>query len=169
MAFATLATPTATHLLPPSAVQAVRVRALPLASMLVCVAGLTVLVQPALRAADVPTGGPVSIQVVGRLSTTGLPESPAVSQLTVRNEGSTALSWSARPSVTGPGAAAVVVDTWLPSAAGCGSPGPLLTASDWSRTPLAPGQSVQLCARVRAVGHPQGTAVPTVTVEARPA
>jgi len=79
----------------------------PSLSLVVCVAGLTQLVPPALRDNGTPTGGRVSVQVLGTLSTEGLPDSARVSMLTVRNDGPAAVSWSARPSVAGPGAAAV--------------------------------------------------------------
>ncbi len=158
------------HLAPPEVwIRLARRWVAPLASIVVCAAGLNVLVPPAMRAADVPVGGSVSVQVLGRLSTAGLPRSAPVSQLTVRNDGPSALSWSARTSVAGPGAAAVVIETWLPSSAGCGEPTRLLTASDWSAAALSPGQSARLCARVRTTGEVSGEATPTVSVEARPA
>ena len=147
----------------------VRLWVLPLASMVVCAGGLAALVPPALRAAEPPTTGEVSVQVLGTLSTSGLPESAAVSALTVRNDGPAALVWSARPAVSGPGAHAVAVETWLPGAAGCSRPTRLLTPADWSPEPLAPGATTTLCARVRAVGEVDGAATPAVTVAARPA
>ena len=141
----------------------------PSLSLVVCVAGLTQLVPPALRDTGTPTGGRVSVQVLGTLSTEGLPDSARVSLLTVRNDGPAAVSWSARPSVAGPGAAAVVVDTWLPGTAGCAVATRLLTSTDWSTAPLPPGGTTALCARVRATGSAAGAATPSVTVDARPA
>jgi hypothetical protein len=138
-------------------------------SLLVCFAGLTQLVPPALRDSGSPTHGRVSVRVLGTLSTEGLPESARVSLLTVRNDGPTALSWSARPSVSGPGAAGVAIDTWLPGTAGCAVTTRLLTATDWSAAALPPGGSTALCVRVRATGSAAGVATPSVTVDARPA
>lgn len=165
MAFAAHAAPC----LPDGASLVLRRWLVPTASLVVCAAGLAVLVPPGLRAAEAPNAGRISVQVIGRLSTAGLPESAAVSQLTVRNDGATALSWSARSAVTGPGAAAVVVETWMPSSSGCSAPTRLLTAADWSETALAPGRSIQLCARVRTTGDVRAEATPSVSVEARPA
>ncbi|MFN8156775.1 MAG: hypothetical protein U0R68_05135 [Candidatus Nanopelagicales bacterium] len=141
----------------------------PLASMVVCAGGLAVLVPPAMRAAEPPTTGEVSVQVLGTLSTEGLPQSAAVSTLSVRNDGPAPLVWSARPTVTGAGAHAVVVETWLPGPSGCSAPTRLLTDADWSAAPLAPGASTTLCARVRATSEVDGAATPSVTVTARPA
>lgn len=142
---------------------------LPIASMVVCAGGLAVLVPPALRAAEPPTTGQVSVQVLGTLSTAGLPQAAAVSTLTVRNDGPAPLVWSARPTVSGAGAHAVAVETWLPGRSGCTEPTRLLTSADWSPAPLPPGASTSLCARVRATGAVDGPATPTVTVAARPA
>lgn len=142
---------------------------LPILSMVVCAGGLALLVPPALRAAEPPTTGQVSVQVLGRLSTDGLPQAAVVSSLTVRNDGPEPLVWSARTAVTGAGAGAVVVEAWLPTSNGCTEPTRLLTEHDWSAEPLAPGATTTLCARVRAVGEVDGAATPAVTVAARPA
>ena len=120
-------------------------------------------------AAELPTTGQVSVQVLGTLSTAGLPQHAAVSLLTVRNDGPEPLVWSARTEVSGAGAGAVAVETWLPGPSGCGEPTHVLTPADWSRTPLAPGSATTLCARVRATGEVAGSATPSVTVAARPA
>jgi hypothetical protein len=153
----------------PDLTAVVRRWVLPIASMIVCAGGLAVLVPPAMRAAEPPTTGEVSVQVLGTLSTAGLPEAATVSTLTVRNDGPAPLVWSARPSVAGAGAHAVVVETWLPGARGCGEPTRLLTATEWSAAPLAPGASTSLCARVRTTADVDGAATPSVTVAARPA
>lgn len=142
---------------------------LPIGSMIVCATGLAMLVPPAMRAAEPPTTGEVSVQVLGTLSTQGLPGTPTVSSLTVRNDGPEALVWSARATVSGAGAAAVAVETWLPTPSGCGAPAHLLSPGEWSSTPLKPGASTVLCAQVRATGELDGPATPAVTVSARPA
>lgn len=138
-------------------------------SLLVCAAGLVAVVLPALHGGDAHEPGRVSVQVLGRLSTIGLPEASPVSQLVVRNDGPTPLSWTARPTVTGPGAAAVVVESWIPSGGRCGSPTRLLGKADWSAAALRPGQSATLCARVRTIGSTSGEATPSLTIAARPA
>ncbi|MFN8147503.1 MAG: hypothetical protein U0R76_08565 [Candidatus Nanopelagicales bacterium] len=153
----------------PEVTTAVRRWVVPIASMVLCAGGLAVLVPPALRAAEPPTTGQVSVQVLGTLSTEGLPQHAAVSLLTVRNDGPEPLVWSARTEVSGAGAGAVEVETWLPGPSGCGEPTHVLTPADWSRTPLAPGSATTLCARVRATGQVAGSATPSVTVAARPA
>lgn len=153
----------------PEVTTAIRRWVLPIASMVVCAGGLAALVPPALRAAEPPTTGEVSVQVLGSLSTAGLPQHAPISSLTVRNDGPAPLVWSARTAVTGAAASAVTVDTWLPGATGCVEPTRLLTTADWTQTPLAPGSSTTLCARVRTVGDVTGEATPSVTVAARPA
>lgn len=153
----------------PEVAAAVRRWVLPLASMVVFAGGLAMLVPPALRAAEPPTTGEVSVQVLGTLATDGLPQQAAVSALTIRNDGPAPLVWSARTTVTGTAAGSLAVDTWLPDGSGCTRPTRLLTSSDWSPAPLAPGSSTTLCARVRATGEIDGEATPAVTVAARPA
>ena len=140
----------------------------PVLSLLVCIAGLVAVAGPALRAGDAPvSGGHVTVEVLGQISTTGLPVTPAVSKLTVHNSGAAAFEWAARASVDGPGAAGVVIDAWVPSGSTCTDPTALLTATSWSSSALPAGASTALCVRVRAAGTASGSATPHVTVAAR--
>jgi hypothetical protein len=135
-----------------------------------CVAAFAALVPPALAAGPlVAPSSPVSVRIVGRLSTAGLPATPAVSLLQVRNDGTTAISWSARSSLAGVDAHAVRIETWVPIGLLCTALTQPLTSTDWSRVPLPAGGSTGLCVRVSATGAVSGLASPSVTVAARPA
>lgn len=140
----------------------------PVLALAVCGLGIGALVPPVLHAADAPpSSGTVTVRVLGTISTAGLPAAAAMSSVTVRNDGDAPFEWSARPSATGSGASGVVVEAWLPTAAGCAAPTRLLSAADWSATPLQPGASTQVCVRVRANGTSAGTATPHLDVAAR--
>jgi hypothetical protein len=135
-----------------------------------CLTAFVVLVPPALATvAPGPAPQAVTVRLVGELSTAGLPETPAVSRLSLHNEGAGSVSWSARAALSGAGAAGVRIDSWLPGERPCTTPTRLLSASDWSRDPVPPGGSVDLCVRVTASGTTGGTVTPQVTVAARPA
>jgi hypothetical protein len=135
-----------------------------------CVAAFAALVPPALAATPtVASSSPVSVQLVGRLSTAGLPATPAVSLLQVHNDGTTAISWSARSSVAGADAKGVRIETWVPTGLLCAVPTQPLLSTDWSQIPIPAGGSTGLCVRVTANGTESGLASPTVTVAARPA
>ena len=140
----------------------------PVLSLTVCIVGLVAVAGPALRVSEAPvSGGHVTVEVLGQIHTTGLPATPAVSMVTVHNSGDAAFEWSARPSVDGPGAAGVAIDTWVPSGSTCTAPTTLVRASTWSSTALPAGASTALCVRVRAAGTASGSATPHVTVAAR--
>jgi hypothetical protein len=128
------------------------------------------LVPPAIATGGAtPSDAPVSVRLVGRLSTAGLPVAPALSRLSLRNEGAGAVSWSARPSIGGSGGAGVRIEAWLAGDGPCAAPTRLISPTDWSRDPVASGGSIDLCVRVSATGTTGGTATPGMTVAARPA
>jgi hypothetical protein len=135
-----------------------------------CLVAIALLVPPAVAAADpIADSAPVSVRLVGQVSVAGLPARAAISRLSVRNDGAAAISWSARTSISGPGAAGVRVETWLPGGQPCTASTHLLTASSWSKDSILPGGSIDLCVRVTASGTSWGTAAPTLTLAARPA
>ena len=140
----------------------------PVLALAVCGLGIGALVPPVLHSVEAPpAAGTVTVKVLGTISTAGLPAAAAVSSVTVRNDGDAPFEWSARPTATGSGAAGVVIEAWLPTAAGCTAPTRLLSASEWSATPLQPGASAQVCVRVSTNGTSAGTATPHLDVAAR--
>jgi hypothetical protein len=137
-------------------------------ALAVCVVGTAAVAVPALASTTTPTvPGHVSVRVLGDISTAGLPAAAAVSTLTVRNDGSAPLQWSARPSVEGTGATGVVVEAWLPTTMGCSSPTSLLDATVWTDAALQPGDTTAVCVRVSTTGTVAGIATPHLTIAAR--
>jgi hypothetical protein len=136
----------------------------------VCVAAFVALVPPALAVAT-PGSAPeaVTVRLTGELSTAGLPDTPAVSRLSIHNMGPGSVSWSARASISGVGASGVHIDSWLPGAGPCIDPMRTLTGTGWSLDPVPPGGTIDICVRVTASETSRGTATPHVTVVARPA
>lgn len=135
-----------------------------------CLAAFGLLLPPAVADAGPRADSePVSVRLVGQVTIAGLPARAAVSRLSVHNDGAAAISWSARTSISGTGAAGVRVETWLPGGHACTASTHLLTAANWSKVPIQPGGSIDLCVRVTASGTSWGTAAPSVTLAARPA
>jgi len=135
-----------------------------------CLVAGAALVPPAVASMSTARADePVSVHLSGTVSTAGLPATPALSSLVIRNAGTGAISWSARPTATGPGAAGVRIETWPASGSVCTVPGAGSAKDAWSSSALAPGGSLILCVRVSATGTAVGAATPTVTVVARPA
>ncbi len=135
-----------------------------------CLTAFALLVPPALAAPGPGADSvPVSVRLVGQVSVAGLPGTPAVSRLSVRNDGAAPISWSVRTSISGSGAPGVRIETWVPGERPCTPPTPIVALADWSRDPVQPGGTIDLCVRVTASATPWGTAIPSVTVVARPA
>ena len=140
------------------------------AALGLCAVAAAALVPPAVASMNTtPAPESVSVHLSGTVSTAGLPLTPAVSSLVISNAGTGAISWSARPAVTGPGATGVRIDTWPASGVTCAQPAVTTPDGAWSTAALAPGGSLILCVRVSATGTAAGQATPTVTVVARPA
>jgi len=133
-----------------------------------CAVATLMLVPPAL--ADSPTSrgtDPVRVRLEGQVSTAGLPGTPAVSSLAVRNDGAAPLTWAVRTTVTGTAAVGVRIEVWDRTGAGCDAPSRPLRETQWSTASLAPGASVAICVRISTSGTAPGTAVPKLIVDAR--
>lgn len=114
---------------------------------------------------------PVSVRLDGSLSTAGLPATPAVSLLTLHNDGGDPIRWTVDPRVTGVPADAVGIEVWVAQSQSCATTGTLLQAGRWSAASLAPGAELPLCVRITDHGGAAAGAEarPTVSVHARTA
>ena len=141
-----------------------------LATVAVAAAALGSLVPAAVEAATVSAApGPVRVSLLGSVSTEGLPVTPAVSRLVVRNDSPVAVRWSATSVVLGAGAPAVRVAIWVLTGSSCTGPRDALASREWSTEELAPGSALAICVRVSGTGAGAGRAQPRVTVQARAA
>jgi len=109
---------------------------------------------------------PPAVALEGVVSTVGLPQTPAVSLLQVRNAGSVPIRWSVATEVVGSGAAAVAVVVWIPAGGSCANgPAPGL-GRRWSKAALPAGQTIPLIGTVSSEGTGPGHAEPRVRVAA---
>lgn len=143
---------------------------LSLATTIVALATLGALVPAAVE--SWASGGPAALQPVavsldGSLSTAGLPASPALSELTLRNTGPSAVLWTLETTVVGAARSAVTVEAWVAVGSGCDVRGVLLQPGRWSTTTLEPGADLPLCVRISDDGTATGSARPRVSVHAR--
>lgn len=154
----------------PRAAGGARGAALSVVTAALALATLGALVPAAVDA--ITTGGPpavqpVSVRLDGVLSTRGLPATPALSRLVLRNEGAGAVRWALDTSVVGPAAPAASIEVWTALDETCALEGVHLAAGTWSSTTLAAGGSLPLCVRVSDDGTASGTAQPRLSVHAR--
>jgi hypothetical protein len=112
---------------------------------------------------------PPAIVLDGALSTAGLPLTPAVSRLTVRNAGPVAVRWSIVTEVVGAAADGVAMQAWIPTSGSCTDPAPTMPASASAAPVLVGGATSPLCVRISADGTRAGDVEPRVRVIAQAA
>lgn len=114
---------------------------------------------------------PVSVRLDGSLSTAGLPATPAVSLLTLHNDGGDPVRWTVDPRVTGVAADAARIEVWVAQSQSCATTGTILEPGRWSATTMAAGAELPLCVRITDNGGSDAGAQvrPTVSVHARTA
>ena len=125
------------------------------------------LVPPAVVGAPAATTAALpSVSLVGSLSTVGLPSTPAVSRLLVRNDGAEAIRWSITAEVVGEAAPNVTVRVWVSDDGSCVPSPATILGTGWSRDALPAGAALPICVRVSSDGRATGSAQPRVSVSA---
>ena len=142
---------------------------LPVLTLAGCIAGIGALLPPAVAASTAVPGASErpSVALDGTLDTAGLPGSPTVSLLTVRNTGAVPVQWTVRGRVDGTGSAGSRIEVLAAVDGSCAAAGAALVG--WSPSALAPGSTDVVCVRISVTGSRAGVVTPTVTVDARPA